>query len=139
MTPMSQVLVKDSHLTDRRTLRSAEHGHNYDLGFDDFGIIEGPDEPLLRERPRIQSKRPSMWNVIFHNDDFTEFDFVTDVLLRIFHQPLIDALLITNEVHTRGKAIAGTFTFEIAREKQDEVLRLARNAEFPLLVQLERV
>jgi ATP-dependent Clp protease adaptor protein ClpS len=138
MTPMSQVLVNDSHLTDRRVPLSVDSGQDSDLGSDDYGIIQNPGKPLVRERPWIKLTRPSLWNVVFCNDDFTEFDFVTDVLLCVFHQPLIDALIITNEVHTRGKAIAGTYTFEIAKEKQGEVLLLARNAEFPLLVQLER-
>ena len=38
----------------------------------------------------------------------------------------LDALALTLTVHTKGKGIAGTYTFEIAEQKQYEVLLLAK-------------
>jgi ATP-dependent Clp protease adaptor protein ClpS len=55
-----------------------------------------------------------MWNVIFYNDDYTSIDFVVYVLTRVFHRSAEDALDLTFAVHTQGKAIAGTYTFEVA-------------------------
>jgi ATP-dependent Clp protease adapter protein ClpS len=42
-------------------------------------------------------------------------------------------------VHTKGRAIAGTYTFEIAEQKQCEVILLAKIEEHPLRVEVERV
>jgi ATP-dependent Clp protease adaptor protein ClpS len=50
----------------------------------------------------------------------------------------LDALALTLVVHTKGKAIAGTYTFEVAEQKQCEVLLMAKTEEHPLRVEVER-
>jgi ATP-dependent Clp protease adaptor protein ClpS len=74
-----------------------------------------------------------------YNDDYTPMDFVEFVLKTIFHISTLDALALTLAVHTQGKGIAGTYTFEIAQQKQWEVLLLAKIEEHPLRVEVERV
>ena len=93
----------------------------------------------LLEKDEVKPKRPSMWNIVFYNDDYTPMDFVEFALMTIFHIPKLDALALTLAVHTKGRAIAGTYTFEIAEQKQCEVLLLAKVEEHPLRVELERV
>jgi hypothetical protein len=53
-------------------------------------------------------------------------------------KPGLDALALTLAVHTKGKGIAGTYTFEVAEEKQSEVLLMAKIEEHPLRVEVER-
>ena len=55
-----------------------------------------------------------MWNIVFYNDDYTPIDFVEFVLKTVFHISMLDALALTLAVHTQGKGIAGTYTFEVA-------------------------
>jgi ATP-dependent Clp protease adapter protein ClpS len=43
----------------------------------------------------------------------------------------LDALALTLVVHTKGKAIAGTYTFEVAEQKQCEVLLMAKTRSIP--------
>jgi ATP-dependent Clp protease adaptor protein ClpS len=93
----------------------------------------------LLEKDEVKTKRPSMWNIVFYNDDYTPMDFVEFVLKTIFHISTLDALALTLAVHTQGKGIAGTYTFEIAEQKQYEVLLLAKTEEHPLRVEVERV
>jgi ATP-dependent Clp protease adaptor protein ClpS len=93
----------------------------------------------LLEKDQIKTKRPSMWNIVFYNDDYTPMDFVEFVLKTIFHMSTLDALALTLAVHTRGKGIAGTYTFEVAEQKQSEVLLMAQVEEHPLRVEVERV
>src|SRR5262245_53199229 len=59
-----------------------------------------------------------MWNIVFYNDDHTPMDFVVFVLTKVFHRSTEDALALTLAVHTQGKGIAGTYTFEVAEQKQ---------------------
>lgn len=99
--------------------------------------IEKPGLDLL-EREEVKPKRPSMWNIVFYNDDYTPMDFVEFVLKRIFHMSTLDALALTLVVHTKGKGIAGTYTFEVAEQKQCEVLLMAKTEEHPLRVEVER-
>jgi ATP-dependent Clp protease adaptor protein ClpS len=93
----------------------------------------------LLERDEVKAKRPSMWNIVFYNDDYTSMDFVIFVLAKVFHRSTEDALALTFAVHTQGKGIAGTYTFEVAQEKQSEVLLMAKIEEHPLRVEVERV
>ena len=93
----------------------------------------------LLEKDEVKTKRPRMWNIVFYNDDYTPMDFVEFVLMMIFHMSTLDALALTLAVHTKGKGIAGTYTFEIAEQKQYHVLLLAKVEEHPLRVEVERV
>jgi ATP-dependent Clp protease adaptor protein ClpS len=99
--------------------------------------IEKPGPDLL-QRDEVREKRPSMWNVVFYNDDYTPMEFVEFVLKRVFHQSTLDALALTLVVHTKGKGTAGTYTFEVAEQKQCEVLLMAKIEEHPLRVEVER-
>jgi ATP-dependent Clp protease adaptor protein ClpS len=103
--------------------------------------LEPANKPRLDllEKDEVKAKRPSMWNIVFFNDDYTPMDFVEFVLKTIFHISTLDALALTLAVHTQGKGIAGTYTFEIAQQKQWEVLLLAKIEEHPLRVEVERV
>jgi len=92
----------------------------------------------LLEKDEVKTKRPRMWNIVFYNDDYTPMDFVEFVLKRVFHLPTLDALALTLVVHTKGKGIAGTYTFEVAEQKQCEVLLMAKVEEHPLRVEVER-
>ena len=91
----------------------------------------------LLEKDEVKAKRPRMWNIVFYNDDYTSMDFVEFVLKRVFHLPTLDALALTLVVHTKGKGIAGTYTFEVAEQKQCEVLLMAKIEEHPLRVEVE--
>src|ERR1700694_4401625 len=93
----------------------------------------------LLEKDEVKTKRPSMWNIVLYNDDYTPMDFVEFVLKTVFHISTLDALALTLAVHTKGKGIAGTYTFEVAEEKQSEVLLMAKVEEHSLLVQADRV
>jgi ATP-dependent Clp protease adaptor protein ClpS len=100
--------------------------------------VHKPELDLL-EKDEVKAKRPSMWNIVFYNDDYTPMDFVEFVLKAIFHMSTLDALALTLAVHTLGKGIAGAYTFEVAEQKQSEVLLMARVEEHPLRVEVERV
>ena len=100
--------------------------------------IEKPELDLL-EKDEAKAKRPSMWNIVFYNDDYTPVDFVEFVLKKVFHRSSEDALALTLAVHMQGKGIAGTYTFEVSEQKQFEVLLMAKVEEHPLRVEVERV
>ena len=102
--------------------------------------VESIEKPGLdlREKDEVRAKRPSMWNVVIYNDDYTPMEFVEFVVKSVFHTSTLDALALTLVVHTKGKGIAGTYTFEVAEQKQCEVLLMAKTEEHPLRVEVER-
>jgi ATP-dependent Clp protease adaptor protein ClpS len=64
------------------------------------GPIQKPGLDLL-EKDEARAKHPSMWNIVFYNDDYTPMDFVVFALTKIFHRSTEDALALT--LHTQGK------------------------------------
>jgi ATP-dependent Clp protease adaptor protein ClpS len=111
-----------------------------------FAQKQDPNRVSSVDKPRLdllgtedaKTKRPSMWNIVFYNDDYTPMDFVEFVLKAVFHMSTLDALALTLAVHTRGKGIAGRYSFEVAEQKQSEVLLMAKLEEHPLRVEVER-
>lgn len=108
--------------------------------------MAGPKKPdtldPVREREtdvitRRRTKRPPLYRVVFHNDDYTTRDFVVMVLMRFFHKSHSEATSIMLHVHTRGKGIAGVYPYDIARTKVAMVEKLARDHEMPLKLSIE--
>jgi ATP-dependent Clp protease adaptor protein ClpS len=81
---------------------------------------------------RRKAKRPRLYKVLLHNDDFTTMDFVVAVLVRYFHKTLADATRIMLEVHQNGLGLAGIFTYEVAETKVAQVTAEARQEGMPL-------
>ncbi|MEA1879491.1 MAG: ATP-dependent Clp protease adaptor ClpS [Campylobacterota bacterium] len=78
-----------------------------------------------------------MFKVLLHNDDYTSMDFVVEVLAGIFHKNQIEAEKIMLQIHDKGKAICGVYSFEIAQTKTQQVKQKAKQNEFPLLATIE--
>lgn len=82
-------------------------------------------------------KKPPLYKVLLHNDDYTTMEFVVHVLKTVFHKREVEAIRIMLAVHHRGVGVAGVFTYEIAEAKVHRVTDLARANEYPLLCTLE--
>ena len=91
-------------------------------------------EVLVRKR----LKRPKMFRVIFHNDDYTTRDFVVMVLMQYFHKSHSESTTLMLQIHTQGKGIAGLYPRDIAESKKVQVETLAREYEMPLRLTLEQ-
>lgn len=92
---------------------------------------------LVVEEAKPRLKRPSMFQVVLLNDDYTPMEFVVAVLEQIFAMDRELAVRVMLKVHTEGKGICGVFTREIAETKADQVGQAARDHEHPLLCVIE--
>ncbi len=87
-----------------------------------------------RER---ETKRPALYRVLLHNDDYTTQEFVDWVLVEVFNHDSESAHRIMLHVHMHGVGVAGIYPYEIAETKAEKTMALAREAEYPLLATLE--
>ncbi|MEM9556000.1 MAG: ATP-dependent Clp protease adaptor ClpS [Acidobacteriota bacterium] len=92
----------------------------------------------LAVEPKKKTKKPRLWKVLLHNDDYTTQEFVVDILIRHFRKAIAEATQIMLEVHFKGVGVAGIYPREVAETKVHEVTSEARAAGMPLLLTMER-
>ncbi len=115
------------YLHSPRLSSSAEPSESIDA---DTGIA------LQEARPAL--KPPSMYKVILLNDDYTPMDFVVEVLENFFVMSREKATQIMLAVHTEGQAVCGIYTRDVAETKAMQVNQYAREAQHPLLCNVEK-
>ena len=93
------------------------------------------EQVVAESKPRL--KKPPLYKVLLHNDDFTTMEFVVYVLQTVFAQPAEEAVRIMLKVHLEGVGVAGIYTYEVAETKAAKVTELARAHEYPLLCTVE--
>jgi len=96
-----------------------------------------PRGSVLTEKV-IETKEPSLFKVLLHNDDYTTMEFVVSILVNIFQKTSHEATAIMLNVHNDGVGIAGVFTREICETKIAIVHELAKKNEFPLRCSMEK-
>lgn len=94
------------------------------------GLLVIPDKPAL--------KRPSMYQVIMLNDDYTPMHFVVEILTVFFAMNEEKATQVMMTVHTQGKAICGVFTRDIAETKVAQVNQYSIDCDHPLQCELQK-
>ena len=87
---------------------------------------------------KLKTKKPSMYNVLLLNDDYTPMEFVVMVLEKIFNKQQEEATQIMLHVHKKGFGVCGTFTFEVAESKCKSVLDMSKKFEHPLQCTMEK-
>ena len=91
--------------------------------------VETLDETKLR--------RPRLYKVILHNDDYSTMEFVTRILEKIFDLSGTEATRVMLKVHRNGVGVAGVYSREIAEMKLAEVTSASAKYEQPLQCSME--
>lgn len=89
----------------------------------------------VKERPK--TKKPRLYRVLMHNDDYTTQEFVVEVLRRVFAYNTAQAVQLMLLVHKSGLGVVGVYTREIAETKVNQTTQLARNHGHPLKCTME--
>lgn len=138
VTRLSVVL----HLTHGASHRTAPHGlpAAHLLGPGRLlswvrGALASLGRALSWRTPRGAQAR---YDVLLHNDDYTQHDFVVQLLVVLFSRSPEDALAITREVHDHGIASAGRYSLREARRLVEHATALARGADHPLRLSIQR-
>ncbi|MBR1865954.1 MAG: ATP-dependent Clp protease adaptor ClpS [Lachnospiraceae bacterium] len=80
---------------------------------------------------------PKRYHVIMLNDDFTTMEFVVEILVDIFHKDPVSAESIMLTVHKNGKAVVGTYSYDIALTKINSAMSRAGAEGFPFRLTME--
>lgn len=97
-----------------------------------------PDSNVVTEvQPEKKLKRPTLYKVLLHNDNYTTREFVVEVLRGVFHKSESDAVQIMLHVHYNGIGVAGVYTYEVAETKIKTVEAAAKENGFPLRLSME--
>lgn len=102
----------------------------------DFPDTDGGSTDVLTER-KTKLKKPKLFRVLLHNDDFTTMEFVVFILSHVFNRDDGEAISIMLKVHNEGVGIAGTYPYEIANMKSAKAMNIAKAREYPLLCTVE--
>jgi ATP-dependent Clp protease adaptor protein ClpS len=97
----------------------------------------GTSGAVITER-RVQTRRPSLYRVLLHNDDFTPMEFVILILEKFFSKNHAEAHEIMLNVHTKGVGQCGIYPFDLAETKVALVMECARENEHPLQCSMEK-
>jgi ATP-dependent Clp protease adaptor protein ClpS len=88
-------------------------------------------------KERRKTKKPRMYKVLLHNDDYTTMEFVVWLLVEVFRRSNTEATAIMLHVHHKGVGVCGVYTKDIAETKVDQATRHAREQGMPLLITME--
>ena len=101
----------------------------------EFPDIDGGAEVITKSETKL--KKPKLFKVLLHNDDFTTMEFVVFVLQYVFNREEAEAFSVMLKVHNEGLGIAGIYPYEIANMKSEKAMNLAKAREYPLLCTVE--
>lgn len=86
---------------------------------------------------RTEVKKPKLFKVIMHNDDYTTMEFVIFCLQDLFGKSYEEAEQLMMKIHNEGFAVCGIFTYEIAEAKAEKVMKAAEREGHPLRCSVE--
>ena len=86
----------------------------------------------VRNRTNVDLREPRRYKVIIYNDDFTTMEFVVHVLNTVFYKSQLEAEALMLDVHERGSAVVGVYSYDIAISRVRKATMMAREQNFPL-------
>ncbi len=89
-------------------------------------------------REKIKLEEPSLYDVIFLNDNITTMEFVIRVLKQIFNKNQEQAEAVMRKIHNDGQGVVGSYVHEVAEQKGIETTLLARQENMPLQVKVKK-
>lgn len=88
-------------------------------------------------KPDLKISEPSLFKVLYINDDVTTMEFVVNSLMSYFDYSEDTAMKITEDIHDNGSAVVAVLPYEIAEQKGIEVTLEARSNGYPLQIKIE--
>jgi len=91
----------------------------------------------VEEQVDIDIDEPSLYGVVFHNDNTTPIDFVVSLIIGIFGKSVEESEKITMDVHNNGSAVVAVYDYDIAEQKKVECDIASQKFGFQLKITIE--
>ena len=85
-------------------------------------IVTTQTAPRSRTAQATETRRQPPYNVVILNDEEHTFDYVIELLTKLFAHPLSTAKQLTWRIHNTGRAVVYTTHKEKAELKREQVL-----------------
>jgi len=85
-------------------------------------IVTTQTAPKSRTDVKTQTRRQPPYHVVILNDEEHTFDYVIELLTKLFAHPKKEAVALTWRIHLSGRAVVYTTHKEKAELKRDQVL-----------------
>lgn len=86
---------------------------------------------LPRTRTDTRTQQPWLWNVVLLDDDHHTYEYVIDMMSRVFGHPAEKGFQIARTVDSDGRAVCLTTHREHAELKLDQITSCGRDARMP--------
>jgi len=86
----------------------------------DVAVAE-PEQQQKAKPKKKPPKRQPRYHVILWNDDDHSYDYVVEMMQKLFGHPREKGFQIAKEVDAQGKAICLTTALEVAELKRDQI------------------
>lgn len=97
------------------------------------------DTGTVLEEARPKLKKPPMYRVVLLNDDYTPMEFVVQILEQVFSHDRSLATRIMLEVHTKGRAFAGSTPMTWPKPRLHRSARQPKNSNTRCFVRWNRI
>ncbi|WP_169974262.1 ATP-dependent Clp protease adaptor ClpS [Tautonia rosea] len=100
-----------------------DHEHSGDTSVaDPIVTTKTAPKPQEHAENETETRRQPPYNVIILNDEEHTFDYVIELLCKLFRHSLATAQELTWRIHLTGRAVVLTTHKELAELKRDQVL-----------------
>ena len=76
---------------------------------------------LPQQQEEVKTRHLPPYHVILENDDYHSFEFVLEVLCKALNVTEQRAFVLTQEAHTKGRAVVWTGSREVAELKAEQI------------------
>ncbi|MBT3195472.1 MAG: ATP-dependent Clp protease adapter ClpS [Candidatus Ruthia sp.] len=90
-------------------------------------------DKTLTQTSKPKFKKPSRFQVLLLNDDYSTMEFVVEVIKRFFSKSEEAAQAIMLKIHLEGEGVCGTYSHDVAQTKVSQVTDFSRKNEQPLM------
>lgn len=96
----------------------------------------GSENVTSQEQKEKENNSPRKYKIIFHNDDFTPFPVVENILMFIYNKTKEEAYSIAAKVHNEGQTVVGVYSQSLAQIKYKMSQEFIKEHDLTLYIQI---